>query len=129
MRGDLCNGVVLLDGCVYAVYGWDGGDGAYTVVGDGGGATARAHYSVDCSCQCVYPAFTKQEADYTFTVIGDRERCLQAGMDDHITKPLRRNDLLNAITKLASEKTTVGRNLLLRRGSSHAWANSITSNF
>lgn len=35
------------------------------------------------------------------TVIGDRERCLQAGMDDHITKPLRRGDLLNAINKLA----------------------------
>ncbi|KAG8780624.1 hypothetical protein FRC15_009463 [Serendipita sp. 397] len=34
-------------------------------------------------------------------MIGDRERCLQAGMDDHITKPLRRADLLNAITKQA----------------------------
>ncbi|KAH6897665.1 hypothetical protein BKA70DRAFT_1315390, partial [Coprinopsis sp. MPI-PUGE-AT-0042] len=34
-------------------------------------------------------------------MIGDRERCLQAGMDDHITKPLRRGDLLNAINKLA----------------------------
>jgi osomolarity two-component system sensor histidine kinase NIK1 len=32
-------------------------------------------------------------------MIGDRERCLQAGMDDHITKPLRRTDLLNAIAK------------------------------
>ncbi|TDL24345.1 hypothetical protein BD410DRAFT_814134 [Rickenella mellea] len=37
-------------------------------------------------------------------MIGDRERCLQAGMDDHITKPLRRGDLLNAINKLAGEK-------------------------
>jgi osomolarity two-component system sensor histidine kinase NIK1 len=34
-------------------------------------------------------------------MIGDRERCLQAGMDDHITKPLRRGDLLNSINKLA----------------------------
>ncbi len=58
-------------------------------------------------------------------VIGDRERCLQAGMDDHITKPLRRNDLLNAINKLATEKSTVARNLLLRRGnSSSSWATS-----
>ncbi|KXN88384.1 Hybrid signal transduction histidine kinase J [Leucoagaricus sp. SymC.cos] len=32
-------------------------------------------------------------------MIGDRERCLQAGMDDHITKPLRRGDLLNSINK------------------------------
>ncbi|KAF4622058.1 hypothetical protein D9613_009580 [Agrocybe pediades] len=37
-------------------------------------------------------------------MIGDRERCLQAGMDDHITKPLRRADLLNAINKLAGER-------------------------
>ncbi|KAG6848046.1 hypothetical protein H0H93_003884 [Arthromyces matolae] len=37
-------------------------------------------------------------------MIGDRERCLQAGMDDHITKPLRRGDLLNAISKLAGER-------------------------
>jgi len=37
-------------------------------------------------------------------MIGDRERCLQAGMDDHITKPLRRADLLNAINKLVMER-------------------------
>ncbi|KAI9435062.1 HAMP TYPE histidine kinase [Lactarius indigo] len=37
-------------------------------------------------------------------MIGDRERCLDAGMDDHITKPLRRGDLLNSITRLASER-------------------------
>ncbi|KAF8990572.1 hypothetical protein BDQ17DRAFT_1371736 [Cyathus striatus] len=37
-------------------------------------------------------------------MIGDRERCIQAGMDDHITKPLRRGDLLNAINKLAGER-------------------------
>ncbi|KAG1896760.1 CheY-like superfamily [Suillus fuscotomentosus] len=34
-------------------------------------------------------------------MIGDRERCLQAGMDDHITKPLRRGELLNSINNLA----------------------------
>ncbi|KAI0048454.1 hypothetical protein FA95DRAFT_1490738 [Auriscalpium vulgare] len=37
-------------------------------------------------------------------MIGDRERCLEAGMDDHITKPLRRGDLLNSISKLAGER-------------------------
>ncbi|OCH92001.1 histidine kinase [Obba rivulosa] len=37
-------------------------------------------------------------------MIGDRERCLQAGMDDHITKPLRRSDLINTINKLAKER-------------------------
>ncbi|KAJ7599415.1 hypothetical protein C8J56DRAFT_1000597 [Mycena floridula] len=36
-------------------------------------------------------------------MIGDRERCLNAGMDDHITKPLRRADLINAINKLVGE--------------------------
>ncbi|KAL4248978.1 histidine kinase [Abortiporus biennis] len=40
-------------------------------------------------------------------MIGDRERCLQAGMDDHITKPLRRNDLINAINKLAGERKLI----------------------
>jgi len=35
-------------------------------------------------------------------MIGDRERCLKAGMDDHITKPLRRADLINAISKLVN---------------------------
>ncbi|KAF5350143.1 hypothetical protein D9756_009276 [Leucocoprinus leucothites] len=48
-------------------------------------------------------------------MIGDRERCLQAGMDDHITKPLRRGDLLNAINKLAGERGTGKGHFLLRR--------------
>ncbi|KAG6827518.1 hypothetical protein H0H92_011459 [Tricholoma furcatifolium] len=47
-------------------------------------------------------------------MIGDRERCLQAGMDDHITKPLRRGDLLNAISKLAGERGSA-KHLLHRR--------------
>jgi len=40
-------------------------------------------------------------------MIGDRERCLQAGMDDHVTKPLRRGDLLNAINKLAGPRAAL----------------------
>ena len=47
------------------------------------------------------PSFFAIGLSFALTVIGDRERCLQAGMDDHITKPLRRGDLLNAINKLA----------------------------
>jgi len=42
-------------------------------------------------------------------MIGDRERCLQAGMDDHITKPLRRGDLLNSINKLAGERAQLAK--------------------
>ncbi|KAG6333867.1 hypothetical protein ID866_5222 [Astraeus odoratus] len=42
-------------------------------------------------------------------MIGDRERCLQAGMDDHITKPLRRGDLLNSINKLAGERARLAK--------------------
>ncbi|CUA69321.1 hypothetical protein RSOLAG22IIIB_08442 [Rhizoctonia solani] len=35
-------------------------------------------------------------------MIGDRERCIQAGTDEHVTKPLRRADLMNAIKRLVS---------------------------
>jgi osomolarity two-component system sensor histidine kinase NIK1 len=48
-------------------------------------------------------------------MIGDRERCLQAGMDDHITKPLRRGDLLNAINKLAGGGGKKDQHHLMRR--------------
>ena len=37
-------------------------------------------------------------------MIGGRERCIDAGMDDHITKPLRRTDLMSCITRLAAER-------------------------
>ncbi|KAI9566571.1 hypothetical protein HD554DRAFT_1096674 [Boletus coccyginus] len=48
-------------------------------------------------------------------MIGDRERCIQAGMDDHITKPLRRGDLLNSINKLAGERAQLTKHHLLHR--------------
>jgi len=35
---------------------------------------------------------------------GDREKCLQAGMDDYITKPVHMKDLINAIEKIKYEK-------------------------
>ena len=33
---------------------------------------------------------------------GDRERCLAAGMDDHVAKPIRRNELFAAIERAAA---------------------------
>lgn len=39
-------------------------------------------------------------------VKGDRERCLEAGMDDYITKPIRRKDLLNKVAMLTGARLT-----------------------
>jgi CheY-like chemotaxis protein len=49
-------------------------------------------------------------------VIGDRERCLKAGMDEHVTKPLRRETLASAITKLVTDK--IRRRIILSEGQS-----------
>jgi CheY-like chemotaxis protein len=38
---------------------------------------------------------------------GDRERCLEAGMDDYITKPIGLADLLQAITRTVSPRLTI----------------------
>lgn len=37
-------------------------------------------------------------------MIGDKERCLAAGMDEYVTKPLRRGDLLASIAKVLTAK-------------------------
>jgi CheY-like chemotaxis protein len=38
---------------------------------------------------------------------GDRERCLSAGMDDYISKPVRAQDLLNVIARCCPFQTSL----------------------
>jgi CheY-like chemotaxis protein len=38
---------------------------------------------------------------------GDREPCWEAGMDDYITKPIRRADLMDLVSRHAGESPTI----------------------
>ncbi|MGB1287688.1 MAG: response regulator [Aggregatilineales bacterium] len=39
---------------------------------------------------------------------GDRERCLEAGCDDYVAKPVSRMELKNVIERFLSEKLSIG---------------------
>lgn len=36
-------------------------------------------------------------------MVGDREKCIKAGMDDYISKPIRKTDLEEMLTKYLGE--------------------------
>ena len=55
---------------------------------------------------------TEQDARHTPVIAmtahamdGDRERCINAGMDDYITKPVRHEDLINALQRCIPQHT------------------------
>jgi CheY-like chemotaxis protein/HPt (histidine-containing phosphotransfer) domain-containing protein len=51
---------------------------------------------------------------------GDREKCLSAGADDYITKPLNTRDLIAALERVCNRKgSTVGTKLTLTRTAQH----------
>ena len=52
-------------------------------------------------------AHTRIVAMTAHAMVGDRERCLAAGMDDYVSKPLRKEDLLRALNGGKSEAEPV----------------------
>jgi len=69
---------------------------------DGFAATAAIRAGERAAGRCVIVALTAHAMD------GDRERCLAAGMDDYLTKPLMREDLVRVLQRWIPRASTLG---------------------
>ena len=69
---------------------------------DGFAATAAIRASEHAAERCVIVALTAHAME------GDRERCLAAGMDDYLTKPLMRDDLVRVLRRWIPRSATLG---------------------
>ncbi len=59
----------------------------------------------DGQCLPVNPPDVPILALTAFAMQGDRKRCLAAGMDDHVAKPVRGRDLLSAMARVLEGRT------------------------
>jgi len=73
---------------------------------DGFEATARICGQEKCGRKCI-PII----AMTAHAMVGDRERCLTAGMDDYVSKPINVTDLFASIERVmpAASRPTRGR--------------------
>ena len=60
---------------------------------DGFEATGTIRKAQDGTCHTPVIAMTAR------AMAGDREKCIEAGMDDHVSKPVRREELIGAVER------------------------------